>query len=304
MFAASFALGEILVADRKFAFYAFAPILYSAGIILGTVLFGARYGIVATAWGAVAGAAAHLAVRAIGTMRTSFRIRPRFAVRTAAFAEFIRLMVPRMFSVAIDPLTDHLLHPGRRRARGRRRVVAQLRARLPGPAGQPHRRSRSRWPSSRSCRRPSPTTTARRSGRSSAGTSSRSRILTTLAAVGLFVLSGTLVEVLLGGGKFGPDDVARTSAIVAAFALSVPFDALVLPAVARAVRDPRHAPPGPRVVRRAGRRHRRDAAPHRAARPPGHPVRLRGRGHRQGRAARGLPGDPRPADRGGVSSPS
>jgi putative peptidoglycan lipid II flippase len=54
-------------------------------------------------------------------------------------------------------------------------------------------------------------------------------ILTTLAAVGLFVLSGTLVEVLLGGGKFGPDDVARTSAIVAAFALSVPFDALAYP---------------------------------------------------------------------------
>ena len=54
-------------------------------------------------------------------------------------------------------------------------------------------------------------------------------ILTTLAAIGLFVLSGTLVEVLLGGGRFGPDDVARTSAVVAAFALSVPFDALAYP---------------------------------------------------------------------------
>jgi putative peptidoglycan lipid II flippase len=54
-------------------------------------------------------------------------------------------------------------------------------------------------------------------------------ILTTLAAVALFVLSGTLVEVLLGGGKFGPEDVAQTSAIVAAFALSIPFDALAYP---------------------------------------------------------------------------
>ena len=54
-------------------------------------------------------------------------------------------------------------------------------------------------------------------------------ILTDLAAIALFVLSGTLVEVLLGGGKFGPDDVARTSAVVAAFALSVPFDALAYP---------------------------------------------------------------------------
>jgi putative peptidoglycan lipid II flippase len=54
-------------------------------------------------------------------------------------------------------------------------------------------------------------------------------LLTTAAAIGLFVLSGTLVEVLLGGGKFGPEDVATTSAVVAAFALSVPFDALAYP---------------------------------------------------------------------------
>ena len=53
--------------------------------------------------------------------------------------------------------------------------------------------------------------------------------LTTLAAIALFIGSGILVEVLLGGGEFGPEDVARTSAIVAAFAISVPFDALAYP---------------------------------------------------------------------------
>jgi putative peptidoglycan lipid II flippase len=54
-------------------------------------------------------------------------------------------------------------------------------------------------------------------------------VLTSLAAVALFVGSGILVSVLLGGGAFGPDAVARTSAIVAAFAISVPFDALAYP---------------------------------------------------------------------------
>ena len=34
---------------------------------------------------------------------------------------------------------------------------------------------------------------------------------------------------LLGGGKFTAEDVAVTSAVVAAFALSVPFDALAYP---------------------------------------------------------------------------
>ncbi len=105
LFAASIALGEILVAHRRFLFYALAPIFYTTGIIVFTVLFASTYGIVATAWGAVAGAAAHLAIRAIGTTRTTFRIRPSFAMRTAAFREFLRLMVPRMFSVAVEPLT-------------------------------------------------------------------------------------------------------------------------------------------------------------------------------------------------------
>ena len=72
LFAASFALGEILVADRQVRSSTPLPrSCTAAGIILGTVLFGARYGIVATAWGAVAGAAAHLAIRAIGTRRTT-----------------------------------------------------------------------------------------------------------------------------------------------------------------------------------------------------------------------------------------
>jgi putative peptidoglycan lipid II flippase len=54
-------------------------------------------------------------------------------------------------------------------------------------------------------------------------------ILTTFSAIAIFILAGPLVEVLLGGGRFGPDDVARTSAVVAAFALSIPFDALAYP---------------------------------------------------------------------------
>jgi putative peptidoglycan lipid II flippase len=53
--------------------------------------------------------------------------------------------------------------------------------------------------------------------------------LTTLAAAGLFVLSGMLVQVLLGGGRFGTEDVARTTLVVAVFALSIPFDALAYP---------------------------------------------------------------------------
>jgi putative peptidoglycan lipid II flippase len=228
MFAASIALGEILVAHRRFLFYALAPILYTTGIIVFTVLFASRFGVVASAWGAVAGATAHLVIRAIGTTRTSFRIRPALAIRTAAFREFLRLMIPRMFSVAIEPLTITYftrvaagLAVGAVSALNFGLDYQVLPVSLVGVSF-----SLAVFPL---------LSAAYADGDRSAFRSILVRnlatigILTVLAAIALFVLSGTLVDVLLGGGKFTAEDVAVTSAVVAAFALSVPFDALAYP---------------------------------------------------------------------------
>jgi putative peptidoglycan lipid II flippase len=228
MFAASIALGEILVANRRFVYYALAPILYTAGIIVGTVLFAGRFGIVASAWGAVGGAAAHLGIRALGTRRTSFRIGAGFQIRTPAFREFIRLMLPRMASLPIDPLTATYftilasgLGAGSVSSFNFASDYQVLPVSLIGVSF-----SLAVFPTLSAA-------FADRDGPEFRTTLARNlvviAILTTLAAVALFILSGRLVEVLLGGGKFGPEDVARTSAVVAAFALSVPFDALAYP---------------------------------------------------------------------------
>ena len=228
MFAASIALGEILVAHRRFLFYALAPILYTTGIILGTVLFADRFGVVASAWGAVAGAAAHLTIRAVGTTRTSFRIRPAFAVRTAAFREFLRLMFPRMFSVAIEPLTITYftrvaagLGVGSISALNFGLDYQVVPVSLIGVSF-----SLAVFPLLSAAYADDDRSAFRTILVRNVVTIG---ILTSLAAVALFVLSGTLVDVLLGGGKFTPEDVAVTSAVVAAFALSVPFDALAYP---------------------------------------------------------------------------
>ena len=58
IFAASIALGEVLVADRRFLFYGLAPLLYNGGIVAGTVLFASPLGIFGAALGAVARRAA------------------------------------------------------------------------------------------------------------------------------------------------------------------------------------------------------------------------------------------------------
>jgi putative peptidoglycan lipid II flippase len=228
LFAASMALGEILVVNRRFLFYALAPILYTGGIIAGTVLFAGRYGIVATAWGAVAGAAAHLTVRAIGTKRTSFRIRPGFAVGTAAFREFVRLVIPRMFSAPIEPATVLYftvvaagLGVGNVSALGYGLDFQVLPVSLIGVSF-----SVAVFPVLSAAYAEGDGPAFRRVLRRNVVTIA---LLTTAAAIALAVLSGVLVEVILGGGAFGPDDVALTSALVAAFAVSIPFDALAYP---------------------------------------------------------------------------
>jgi putative peptidoglycan lipid II flippase len=228
LFAASFAVGEVLVANRRFAWYAFAPILYTGGIVLATIVFADRFGIAATAWGAVGGAAAHLAVRVLGTLRTTFRVGPALAVRTPAFREFIRLMLPRMASHPVELLmltwftilaTD--LGEGSVSAfnfASDYQVVPIL------LIGAPF--SLAVFPTLSAAFAEGDSTTFRtilvRNLRSVAA-------LTTVAAVALFILSGPLVEVLLGGGRFDQDDVGRTTSVVAAFALSIPFDALAYP---------------------------------------------------------------------------
>jgi putative peptidoglycan lipid II flippase len=228
LFAASFALGEVLVAHRRFAWYALAPILYTGGIIGGTVLFADRFGITATAWGAVAGAAAHLAVRAAGTLRTGFRIGPGFGVRTPAFREFVRLMLPRMASHPVELLMLTWftilatgLGPGSVSSfnfASDYQVVPIL------LIGAPF--SLAVFPTLSAAFADGDMASFRAVlGRTIVSVA----LLTGLAGIGLFVLSGTVVEVLLGGGEFGPDDVTRTSAVVAAFALSIPFDALAYP---------------------------------------------------------------------------
>lgn len=228
LFAASICLGEILVAHRRFLFYALAPVMYTGGIIVGTVVGAERYGIVATAWGAVGGAAAHLTIRFLGTLRTSFRVRPALGIRTPAFREFVRLMLPRMVSHPIEPaiFTYFTVLASTIAVGGVSAVnfaldyqvvpvsligVTFSLAVFPTLSAAYADRDRAAF-----------TAILRRNVATIGG-------LTLFAAVVLFVGSGVLVEVLLGGGAFGPAAVAQTSAIVAAFALSVPFDALAYP---------------------------------------------------------------------------
>ena len=228
LFAASIALGEVLVASRRFFFYALAPVLYPLGAIVGTLLFADTLGVYAPAWGTVAGAVAHLVARAIGSLRTSFRFRPSLRVRTPAFREFFRLMLPRMVSYPIDPVQTAYFAalaltfgPGSASALtfadDYRAVPVILIAQqfslaaFPSLSGAFAIRDR---PGFRTILNRNVLTIG---------------VLTLVAAVLLAVLAPALIHFLLRGGDFDESDVALTASLLAAFAISVPLDGLTYP---------------------------------------------------------------------------
>ncbi|MEA2518071.1 MAG: putative peptidoglycan lipid flippase [Chloroflexota bacterium] len=228
LFAASIAVGEVLVAHQQFLFYALAPILYTTGIVIGTVFFGREYGIHATAVGAVGGAVAHLAIRTIGLLRTPFRIRAGWAIRTPAFREFVRLMLPRMISHPIDPLMltyfTNLASSIGVGAVSSFNFASDYQVVPVSLIGVSF--SLAVFPTLAAAYAAGDGPTFRHVLRRNLVTIGT---LTILAAVALAVVAHPLVSVLLGGGAFGPRDVDRTATVLAAYALSIPFDSLSYP---------------------------------------------------------------------------
>jgi putative peptidoglycan lipid II flippase len=228
LFAASIALGELLIARRRFLWYALAPVLYNAGIVVGTVALADRLGIFAAAVGAVLGAVAHLAIRVVGIARTDIRIRPQLAVRTPAFFEFLRLMAPKMAAQPVEPLI-FLFFTQLATRLGEGAVSSVSFARnfqsvpvvLIGAAF-----SLAVFPSLSAI--------AATGDRAAFSRILRNNLvavvaLTTIAAIGLIVVGELAIGILLGGGAFDAADIARTGALLAVFAISVPFDALAHP---------------------------------------------------------------------------
>ncbi|HEV8516782.1 MAG TPA: lipid II flippase MurJ [Candidatus Limnocylindrales bacterium] len=225
IFAASIALGEVLVAQRRFLFYGLAPPLYNGGIILGTVLLSGSLGIFGPAVGAVIGALLHLGIRLVGIRRTAFRVRPRLALRTRAVVEFLRLMIPKMASHPIEPLT-FLFFTSLATTLGAGSVSSVSFARnfqsvpvsligisfslaaFPALAAAFVAGDRRRF-----------------TGIVAANAVTIS-VLTIGAAIGLFLVARIAIELFLGGGAFDAEDIARTSLVLSAFAVSVPFESL------------------------------------------------------------------------------
>jgi putative peptidoglycan lipid II flippase len=225
LFAASIALGEILVAERRFVFYGLAPLLYNLGIVLGTVTLSGRIGIYGPAVGAVLGAAAHLGIRVWGVAVAGFSLRPRLAIGMASVREFIRLMLPKMVSQPIEPLTflaftaiATTIGTGAVAALSFARNFQSLPVSLIGIAF-----SIAAFPALSTAWAESDRSRFVRLVATNALTIG---VLSFAAMLALLLLGGLTIRVFLGGGAFGESDIATTTLALSVFALSVPLESL------------------------------------------------------------------------------
>ncbi|MFN8621865.1 MAG: lipid II flippase MurJ [Chloroflexota bacterium] len=224
-FAVSFALGEMLVARQRFLSYGAAPLLYNTGIVVGTLLLGPRMGIAGAAVGTVIGSLLHLGVRVGGVLRTDASLRPLLLVRTLAVREYLRLSLPRMIAEPIESITfAWFIRVASGIAAGGVSAVSFARnfqsvpvslvgvafsvAAFPVLAAAVASGDRARF--------------VRTVGVNTLTIGA----LTTVAGVLLLVLGERIVGIFLGGDAFDDADVALTGAILGAFALSVPLEAL------------------------------------------------------------------------------
>ena len=227
IFAATWVLGEVLIAEKRWLAYALAPLFYSGGIIIGTLLLGDLMGIYAAAVGAVAGAVAFLVVRLTGAMRAGFVPWPRLSLRTKGLREYLWLMLPKMVSqplestlillfftalastMAAGSVTD-LAYARKFQTMPELVIGAQFAiAAFPALAAAADLGDR-------------------RAFRRIFGTNLVTiAVLSTGAALGVLSLGWLAVRILLAGGAFDAQDVSMTTLLVAVFAVSIPLESMV-----------------------------------------------------------------------------
>jgi putative peptidoglycan lipid II flippase len=225
IFAASFSLGEMLVARQRFVGYGLAPLLYNGGIVLGTVILGPRIGIYGAAVGTVIGALLHLGARALDVLRTDFRMRPGLRLHDPAFREYVRLSIPKSLSQPIEPLTflfftsvASTLAAGSVSAVSFARNFQSVPVSLIGVAFAVAA---------------FPIMSAAAAGRDRPGylrvvltNLATITLLTVLAGIALAVVARPAIELLLGGEAFDAEDVNVTTLLLVVFAISVPLESV------------------------------------------------------------------------------
>ena len=225
LFAASNALGAMLVAQKRFLFYGLSPIAYNIGIIFGVFSLTPSYGIMGVAYGTVIGAALHLGVRLIDAIHSGWRWQLVWHFwHTPEIRRTVRLMLPKMIGHPVELVTfwiftglASLLAPGSITVLNFARNFQSVPVSLIGIA-----MATAVFPVLSQAALSSPKklqATLRR-------TATTIVLASSVAAIMLYAIRTPLITLLLGGGAFDADAIARTALVLGVFCLAIPTESV------------------------------------------------------------------------------
>lgn len=224
IFAASNTLGAVLVARSRFFFYGLSPLLYNVGIIGGALWLAPMFGIMGVAYGTVIGAVLHLAARVIDAWRLGWRPRVSWHWHTPEIKRTIRLMLPKMVGHPVELMTFWMftglasfLAPGSISVLNFARNFQSVPVSLLGIA-----MATAVFPQLAEAALTSKNLVRQIFHR----TTFSILLASSVAALVLYSIRRPLVTLLLGGGAFDEQAVARTALTLGIFCLSIPTEAL------------------------------------------------------------------------------
>lgn len=226
LFAASNTFGALLVAQKRFFLYGLSPMLYNVGIIAGTVWLVPHFGITGLAWGTVIGAGLHLTIRIIDAAMLGWRW-PLFSNQYTLWPEMLRtgkLMLPKMLGHPVELAMFWIftglasgLATGSITVLNFARNFQSVPVSLLGIA-----MSTAVFPSLAEAALGS----GQHLRRLFLRTAGIILLASTAAALVVFAIRRPLVAVLLGGGAFDSQAVARTALTLGVFCLAIPTESL------------------------------------------------------------------------------
>ncbi|MDP2933363.1 MAG: murein biosynthesis integral membrane protein MurJ [bacterium] len=103
-FALSSVFSSILNTFKKFVVVSILPIIYNLAIVFGILVLYPKFGPKGLAFGVVLGAFLHLLLQLPALMRIGYRWSPVLDLKSGGVARFIKLFVPRIFTMDFSPI--------------------------------------------------------------------------------------------------------------------------------------------------------------------------------------------------------
>lgn len=97
--------GSLTQAYNRFMLYAFAPVLYNAGIVIGVVGFSSRWGIEGVAFGVILGAVMHLVIQIPFIFSSGLIPRPIVGFDWKVIEQVVKISLPRTLTLSMSAIT-------------------------------------------------------------------------------------------------------------------------------------------------------------------------------------------------------